>query len=788
MLIMDLLQQHPAVPSSNRIDEYEFIWDKLKSAIRDIHLKNIGTLTFEQLYRHGYKIVTLKMSQRLYENVVSFERDWFETVVMPPLMNVVTSSLVTVTLGSTLTLDPSATHTASAAERRAMGDKFLKDICDTWNQHNTAMNMIADVLMYLERGWSKDASLPGIYAATIGLFRDHVLHYTIAVNGLHHATVLSVLTSTMIDLINMERDGDTIDKALLRNCVYMLNTLHKTDDEIETEKLYTTEFEPEYLRKSRIYYKAECQKLLRESDASSWLRNTERRISEEIARCHSTVTPTTTESITKVVEDELIRSHLEEFMNLDGSGIRAMIDNDRTYDLAILYSLICRVDPTRDALRHALSKRVIELGHDIQRVLKSTNFAAPRAGEEDPAGGDAGDAAKDKPKAKGPTAAAQQTAAALKWVDDVLILKTRFDRLWTECFEEDLILQTALTKSFSDFINSFDRSSEFLSLFIDDNLKRGIKDKTEAEIDTILEKAITLLRYITDKDRFEAYYQKHLARRLLKQTSQRLDVETEMISRMKRELGNSFTHKFEGMFKDLRLSKDEVERYSRHLRGLGDASGPRIELNVNVLSGNNWPKEIMGRQTALDRTDVIYPRAIKALQKSFVEFYSKGHQGRKLTWVGATGTADVTCVFPKIPGKTSGPLARERRYEINVTTYGMVVLDLFNDLPEGEWLTFEDIQAQTNIPTNELISTLTPLSVIKTTKVLLKDPMTKGMVKPTDKFTFNREFVSKTIKIKMQSVNSGNKVENEEERKATTDKTNDIRKYIIDAAVVRTMK
>lgn len=750
-------------------------------------MKNIGTLTFEQLYRHGYKIVTLKMSPRLYDNVMAFEKEWFETVVMPPLMNVVTSSLVSVTLGATLTADPSATLTTSVAERRAMGDKFLKDICETWNQHNTAMNMIADILMYLERGWSKDTSLPGIYAATIGLFRDHVLHYTVFLDGSQHSNVLGVLNSTIIDHINMERDGDTIDKALLRNCVMMLHTLHKTDEELEDEKLYITEFEPEYLRKSRAYYKAECEKLLRESDAASWLRNTQRRLAEEEARCHSTITAITTDAITKVVEDELIRGHLEDFMNLDGSGIRAMIDNDRTEDLAILYSLICRIDPKRDALRRALSKRVIELGQEIQKVLKSTNFAAPRMAEEEQPG-EAGGAGKEKPKAKPPTAASQQTAAALKWVDDVLHLKGRFDKLLTDCFDEDLILQTALTRSFSDFINSFERSSEFLSLFIDDNLKRGIKDKTESEIDVILEKAITLLRYITDKDRFETYYQKHLARRLLKQTSQRLDVETEMISRMKRELGNSFTHKFEGMFKDLRLSKDEAERYSKYVRGLGESDGARIELNVSVLSGNNWPKEIMGRQTALDRTDVVYPRSIKALQESFVEFYSKGHQGRKLTWVGATGTADITCVFPKIPGKTSGPLSRERRYEMNVTTFGMVTLDLFNDLPEGEWLTFDDIQATTNIPTNELINTLTPLSVVKTTRVLLKEPMTKGMVKTTDKFTFNREFVSKTIKIKMQAVNSTNKVENEEERKATNDKTNDIRKYIVDAAIVRVMK
>ena len=135
---------------------------------------------------------------------------------------------------------------------------------------------------------------------------------------------------------------------------------------------------------------------------------------------------------------------------------------------------------------------------------------------------------------------------------------------------EDLILQTALTKSFSDFINIFPRCSEYVSLFIDDNLKRGIKGKTEAEIDEILDKATILLRYIQDKDMFERYYKKHLASRLLYGKSESADVEKQMISRMKLEIGNAFTTKLEGMFKDMNMSEDFTSGYRTHIANLGD--------------------------------------------------------------------------------------------------------------------------------------------------------------------------------------------------------------------------
>ncbi|KAH8675935.1 Cullin [Xylariales sp. PMI_506] len=713
-------------------------------------MKNASTLAFEQLYRHAYKIVLRKMGDKLYDKVKSFEGAWFAQQVIPPMFSVINANLISITLG--------AVPGTSVIERRAVGEKFLKVIREAWEHHNMSMNMIADILMYLDRGYIHDRSRPTIFATTIGLFRDNILRTPLENEGGAPCTVFDILNATVTDLINMEREGDVIDKALLRSCVGMLESLHKTDEEIEDEKLYLTDFEPFYLQKSRDFYKAECEKLLQESDAAAWLRLTQRRLIEEAARCQTTVSTMTSENIARVIEEELVKKRLEEFMNLDGSGVRAMIENDRYDDLSILYQLVCRIDATRDALRKAVSNHIVELGLEIEKALN---------------------------------AAAQQTAAALKWVDDVLSLKDRFDSLWTTCFDEDLILQTAMTKSFSEFINAFQRSSEYLSLYIDDNLKRGIKDKTEEEIDMVLEKAITLLRYLSDKDKFEIYYQKHLTRRLLQQKSERLDIETEMISRMKRELGNNFTYKFEGMFKDMNLSKDETEAYLRHVRGLGDADEKRIELSINILGGNNWPKEIMGRQTGLtgtERGDATYPREIKALQDSFVEFYTKSHQGRKLSWIGSAGTADIRCVFPKIPGKTTGPLSRERRYELNVNTYGMIVLLLFNDLPEGEWLAFDDVQAKTNIPQHDLINVLTSLSVIKTTRVLLKDPATKATVKITDRFTFNREFYSKAIKIKMASVNAANKVENDEERKETDHKSNELRKYLMDAAIVRIMK
>jgi cullin 3 len=364
--------------------------------------------------------------------------------------------------------------------------------------------------------------------------------------------------------------------------------------------------------------------------------------------------------------------------------------------------------------------------------------------------------------------------------------------MWKRCLGEDLILQTALTKSFSDFINLFQRCSEYVSLFIDDNLKRGIKGKTEDEIDVVLDKATTLLRYIQDKDMFERYYKKHLARRLLHGKSESADVEKQMISRMKLEIGNSFTIKLEGMFKDMTMSEDLTSGYRTHIQNLGDLDHKQIDLGVNVLTTNYWPMESMGgnnsRREDGTQATCSWPSEIQKLQESFKAFYLKERNGRMLTWLGFLGSADIRCVFPKISGK-EGMLSRERKYEINVPTYGMVVLLLFNNLIEGDYLSYEEIRELTNIPEQDLTRVLNTLAVHPKCKVLTKDPANKEAPKPGDKFSFNSSFTSKMTKIKAPvMVGAVNKVEGDEERRDTEDRNDEHRGNVIDTVIVRIMK
>ena len=74
---------------------------------------------------------------------------------------------------------------------------------------------------------------------------------------------------------------------------------------------------------------------------------------------------------------------------------------------------------------------------------------------------------------------------------------------------------------------------------------------------------IVIFRFLTDKDVFEQFYKTHLQKRLLSGKSVSDDWERTMIAKLKTECGFQFTSKLEGMFQDMRLSKEVNDEYHR---------------------------------------------------------------------------------------------------------------------------------------------------------------------------------------------------------------------------------
>jgi cullin 3 len=63
-----------------------------------------------------------------------------------------------------------------------------------------------------------------------------------------------------------------------------------------------------------------------------------------------------------------------------------------------------------------------------------------------------------------------------------------------------------IASDFKNFLNLNPKSPDYLSFFIDDKLKKGVRGMTELEIEMVLDKTMVLFRFLQEKDVFERYY------------------------------------------------------------------------------------------------------------------------------------------------------------------------------------------------------------------------------------------------------------------------------------------
>jgi cullin 3 len=245
------------------------------------------------------------------------------------------------------------------------------------------------------------------------------------------------------------------------------------------------------------------------------------------------------------------------------------------------------------------------------------------------------------------------------------------------------------------------------------------------------------------------------------------------------------------MFKDMAIS-DSIMADFKSIVVNPKEDQEDIDLSVRVLTTGFWPM-----LAAVSNCNI--PHGPNTAFEAYKKFYLSKHSGRQLMLQSQHGSADLSAYFYPVSkssedsvnsdaaaavtqsgiSSTSGP----RRYIMQVSTYQMVILLLFNT--KRKW-TYNEIQHETNIAERELMRAIQPLAIGKLAqRILMKDPKVKD-IEPDHMFTVNDNFTSKLHRVKIQTAAA--KGESEPERQETRDKVEEQRKHEIEAAIVRVMK
>ncbi|KAG2347733.1 Cullin-domain-containing protein [Suillus weaverae] len=704
-------------------------WSRLSENIREIHNQNASNLSFEENYRYAYNMVLYKNGAILYKGVCQLVAENIDRLAQ---------SEIVPTFPSGSSKDP--------VQQSQEGESLLKALRRVWDDHTGNMSKLRDILKYMDRVYTKANDVPEIWDAGLDLFLKHIIR----------PPIQDHVTSAVLSLIQIERDGYVISRSVVKECVDVLLQLSVDHD---AKTVYKRDLEPAVLAASEIFYSAEGKRLLETCDAPEYLRRVEARLDSEQARTYHYLFSQTGGPLRKILERHLLTDNLSTVIGMPNSGLDVMVDLDKFDDLNRLYRLFLMVPSGMPTLRRSFKDSILRRGREIN--LASTSIETGQDMDD----GDLNDAENTKGKDKGQGRAATgppTLALALKWVQTVLDLKDKFDCVWTRAFDDNREVESSLNEAFEDFINLNEKAPEYISLFIDENLKKGLKGKTDMEVDAVLDKTITVFRYITEKDAFERYYKNHLAKRLLLGRSVSDDAERGMLAKLKVECGYQFTQKLEGMFHDMKISADTMQAYRKYLEGV---SAPEVEISVTVMTSTFWP---MSHSSA----SCIFPEVLIRACKSFEHFYFSRHSGRRLAWQPSLGNVDVRVRF------------KARKHDVNVSTFALVILLLFENLTDDEFLTYEELRTATSIPDTELQRHLQSLACAKF-KILKKHPPGRD-VHSSDSFSFNNDFTCPMQKIKISTVSA--KVETTKERRETRDRIEEERHHQIEACIVRIMK
>ncbi|XP_015587413.1 cullin-4A isoform X2 [Cephus cinctus] len=534
-LVIKNFKNKPKLPENYQ----EQTWEKLREAVVAIQTSKSIRYSLEELYQAVENMCNHKMASTLYANLTEL-----------------TESHVKANIEQFL---------AESMDRHI----FLKKMNECWQSHCRQMIMIRSIFLYLDRTYVlQNPSISSIWDMGLHLFRLHIV-----LNNL----VQTRTVEGLLMLIEKERQGDTVDRTLLKSLLRMLSDL----------QIYQEAFETKFLVATERLYAAEGQRLMNEHDVSEYLAHVDKRLQEENERLLHYLDTSTKWSLIHTVEKQLLSEHISSILQ---KGLSGLLDENRISDLSLLYNLYSRV-----------KNGLVELCLNFNSYIKKGKTIVI-------------DPEKDK-----------------TMVQELLDFKDKMDNIVNTCFHRNEKFANSLKEAFEAFINQrANKPAELIAKFVDCKLRAGNKEATEEELERLLDKIMVLFRFIHGKDVFEAFYKKDLAKRLLVGKSASVDAEKSMLSKLKQECGGGFTSKLEGMFKDMELSKDiniAFKQYAGNLQN--EITASNLDLTVSILTMGYWPTYPV--------MEVTLPAEMVQYQDVFNKFYLGKHSGRKLQWQPTLG-------------------------------------------------------------------------------------------------------------------------------------------------------
>ncbi len=563
-----------------------------------------------------------------------------------------------------------------------------------WDRYTTAAKYTNHLFRYLNRHWVRreiDEGKKDVY----DVYTLHLVQW----REILFEKVNKNVMAAVLKMVEKQRNGETIEQSQIKSVVdsFVSLGLDETDSTKSTLDVYRFHFEKPFIDATTRYYENESNQFVAENSVIEYMKKAETRLDEEKARVGLYLHQDIMNPLMKACLNVLVTGH----SGLLRDEFQVLLDTDRQDDLARMYRLLARIIDGLEPLRTRFEAHVRKSGlAAVEKVAVDGENMEPKT-----------------------------------YVDALLEVHTQYQKLVDDAFGGESEFVRSLDNACKEFVNrnkvcktGSTRSPELLAKYTDALLKKSAKSAEEADLEASLIQVMTVFKYIEDKDVFQKFYSRMLAKRLVHSSSASEDAETSMIGKLKEACGFEYTNKLQRMFQDIQISGDLNSNFKNfNARALSEEERKaRVDASYHILGTGFWP-------LTPPQTNFIPPPDIVTTYGNFQTFYFEKHSGRKLTWLWQLCKGEMKANYIK---NTKVP------YTFMVSTFQMAILLLFND---SDTVTYEDAQKATALSGEWLDPSL---NVFVKAKVLIPTP-DNGKAEAGTSYALNYNFKSKKIKVNL---------------------------------------
>ncbi|CAF1079924.1 unnamed protein product [Adineta ricciae] len=380
------------------------IWlTSLKPNLEKILMELNSDDSFEALYLNAYKLVLHGHGEKLYENTKNLINEHIVVYIQPKLLQ----------------LSPL---------------EFVDTLKSLWKNYRTSIIMIRDVLTYMDRVYVSSKRLESVDDLGVKLFRENILLNPIVEKSFEKA---------FLEMITAKYEKKTI--------VDDIDDLLKTF-QINKDLFYNDEFHSMCLQRFTEFYQLENERLLKENDTLTYLRNVDLFFEEQFEQVYPQLNQSLRKPLVSLLIEEFVNKYKEHPIAMGKMCVYKMFQSNQYEELETIYKIYKKIPDGLSIVTRRIDEYLREEG---------------------------------------------QNASLDKFLD----LKDQLGLFWEKSFHYDQIICEQINSDLENLLNFNENFQENLLSFINKSFQNKSNLSQEQMIKLI--KAILLLFYLKIEDLFK---------------------------------------------------------------------------------------------------------------------------------------------------------------------------------------------------------------------------------------------------------------------------------------------